>query len=571
MNVAKRQSFPPIERAGKPTRAWNMSEKEVKNMKNKLIKLVSLLLVAALMLPLAACDGEKPAEVDGAKLVQSILSQVTFADTLSATGDAAIAALYFPELPTGAKAEIHLGSGYFADEVALITLASDKDAKAGKTSAEKHVQQIRAQFANYIPEELGKIDNAYIWHSGKFIIVAITDDIASVKDILNHADDPSYKVPGRPAVNTTQPPQTTAPGTTQPGATEPGTTQAPQTTVPAQTTQPPVTTQPGATVTPQDPTVATRPDGYPAINSQSGTYSYYPGSSMLRVDNRAFEACGFSASVAKTYADLVSKVADKLAGKTTVYSMAIPTSFGVMLPDDIRANFPNYQDQGESIQTLFAMMSENVVSVPIYDDLMRHRNEYLYFRTDHHWNGIGAYYAYEGFCDVKGITPYTMAQREEKQFGDFLGTLYINGGKDQNLLPTDTVFAYKPYSKTATMVFYDKNGVETKWPIIANVEGWGQGAKYSTFAGADNPLTVFTNPEVTDGSVCIVVKESYGNAFMPYIVDHYSTVYEIDYRYWKGDLATYAEEVGADDMIFANNIMMISTTILVGMLADNVQ
>ena len=88
-------------------------------MKNTFFKLVSLLLVAALMLPLAACSEEKPAEVDGAKLVQSILSQVTFADELNATTDATIAALYFPELPANAKAEIYLGSGYFADEVAL--------------------------------------------------------------------------------------------------------------------------------------------------------------------------------------------------------------------------------------------------------------------------------------------------------------------------------------------------------------------------------------------------------------------------------------------------------------------
>ena len=102
--------------------------------------------------------------------------------------------------------------------------------------------------------------------------------------------------------------------------------------------------------------------------------------------------------------------------------------------------------------------------------------------------------------------------------------------------------------------------------IIANVEGWGQGAKYSTFAGADNPLTVFTNPEVTDGSVCIVVKESYGNAFMPYIVDHYSTVYEIDYRYWKGNLVDFARQVGATDIIFANNIGMVRSSYLVGLL-----
>jgi hypothetical protein len=270
--------------------------------------------------------------------------------------------------------------------------------------------------------------------------------------------------------------------------------------------------------------------------------------------------------VASTYASLVSKVAVALKGKTTVYSLPIPTAIGIMIPDDIQAQLSNNPDQGVDIDKVLDKMDASVVPVRCYDNLMHRRNEYLYFRTDHHWNGIGAYYAYEAFCETKGIKPYTMAQREEVQFDNFLGTLYINAGKPDTLLPTDTVYAYKPYSKTASMVFYDSKGNEVKWSIISDVTNYQQSNKYSTFAGADNSLSIFTNPEVTDGSVCIVVKESYGNALLPYLVDHYSTIYEIDYRYWTGDLATYAQKVGADDLIFANNIMMINTGILVGKL-----
>ena len=83
----------------------------------------------------------------------------------------------------------------------------------------------------------------------------------------------------------------------------------------------------------------------------------------------------------------------------------------------------------------------------------------------------------------------------------------------------------------------------------------------------DNPLTVFDNPDVTDGSVCIVIKESFGNALMPLLVDHYGKTYEIDYRYWKGNLIDYAKEVGATDIVFANNISMVSTGLLVGNLS----
>ena len=520
-------------------------------MKKAVKKVVSMILAAVMVLSMVGC-GENPdrpeKKYDVPALVKSILKQVTFADTLSAVGTSA--SLYFPDLPENAKVELYTGSGYFADEVALITLNAASDMKAAKASVEAHIAQLRNQFQNYIPGEVGKINKAFIWEYEEYVLVCITDDHASAKLIIDHAADPAWQLSGgnNPTDGTTVPPQTTVPPTT---------TVPPQTTTPPETTVPPVT---------YDPSVQLRPDGYPVITSQSGKYEIIAKGTMIRVDNSAFELYGFNESVATTYAALVNKVAVALKGKTTVYSLPIPTSFGVMLPDDIQALYANYPNQGANIDTVLSKMDASVVPVRCFDNLMRHRNEYLYFRTDHHWNGIGAYYAYEAFCEAKGITPYTMEQREEKQFGDFLGTLYINSGKPASLLPTDTVYAYKPYSKSATMVYYDNKGNEVKWSIISNVTNYQQSNKYSTFAGADNPLAIFTNPEVTDGSVCIVVKESYGNALLPYLVDHYSTIYEVDYRYWTGDLAAYAQQVGADDLIFANNIMMISTGLLVGMM-----
>ena len=516
-------------------------------MKKAVKNVFSVILAAVMVLSMVGCgeNPEKPEKkYDAPALVQSILKQVTFADTLSAVGTSA--ALYFPDLPENAKVDLYTGSGYFADEVALITLSNTADMKAAKASVDAHIAQLRSQFQNYIPGEVGKIDKAFIWEYEEYIVVCISDDYASAKQIMDHASDPTWKLPGgnNPTDGTTVPPQTTTP---------------PVTTVPPQTTTPPATTVP-------DSSVQLRPDGYPLLTSQGGTYESIAKGSMIRVDNRAFEWYGYSDSVASTYAQLVSKVSVALKGKTTVYSLPIPTAIGIVLPDDIQAKLSNNPDQGVDIDKVLDKMDSSVVPVRCYDNLMYHRNEYLYFRTDHHWNGIGAYYAYEAFCETKGIKPYTMAQREEVQFDDFLGTLYINSGKPDTLLPSDTVYAYKPYSKTASMVFYDSKGNEVKWSIISDVTNYQQSNKYSTFAGADNPLAIFTNPEVTDGSVCIVVKESYGNALLPYLVDHYSTIYEIDYRYWTGDLVTYAQKVGADDLIFANNIMMINTGVLVGML-----
>ena len=131
----------------------------------------------------------------------------------------------------------------------------------------------------------------------------------------------------------------------------------------------------------------------------------------------------------------------------------------------------------------------------------------------------------------------------------------------------DTIEAYHPYSSGIGMTFTDTSGREYAWNVIMDVSDWSSGTKYSTFGGGDNPITVYTNSSVTDGSVGIVVKESFGNALMPYMVDHYSTLYEIDYRYWSGNLAEFAREVGATEITFANNMGMMSTGVLVGMLA----
>ena len=320
--------------------------------------------------------------------------------------------------------------------------------------------------------------------------------------------------------------------------------------------------------TTQTPTTAPEPThDYPELKSKNGTFSTY-SSGAIRVDNAAFSVCGtLSDSVTSKYAALVSEVADSLNGKTKVYSLIIPTSYGVTLPDDIKTQIANYADQGENIAKVFSKMSENVTPVYCYDDLMTHRDEYLYFRTDHHWNGKGAYYAYEAFCRTKGIEPFTLEKREKKEFDGFLGTMYQNNGKDENLLPADTVEAFLPVSANAAMKFTNTDGTTYDWPIVKDVSEWSSGAKYNTFAGSDNPITEFTNPDVADGSVLIFVKESFGNALLPYLVDHYSKIYEIDYRYWKGDLVSFADEVGADDLLFANNIMMTSTSLLVGNLS----
>lgn len=501
-------------------------------------RLLTFLVCGMLLFSMAACgavSGKK--KVDGAAMVQALLDQVTFAGPLSDVGDSAF--LYFTDLPEGTQVKYYTGSGYYADAVALITLAKTSDAVAAMASVEAYLAQTRNLFANYIPEELDKIDKAIVWESGRHIILCITDDHVKANKLLK-SGDMGHQNPD--SLNNTIGVQSPTNGTVK----------LPATTAPTI----PATSVPQSSA----PIGGGDTNGYPIITSKTGTWTTYK--TGIVVDNAGFEVCGYNDSIAASYAAQVNKVADALQGKTKVYCLPIPTGYGIMLPDDIQVKQPEYVNPVLSVQHLDAHLNANVTTVHCADNLMRHRNEYLYFRTDHHWNGKGAYYAYEAFCETKGIQPYTLAQREEVVREGFLGTLYTNFDKNEALLPADTIYAYKPYCAGATMVFYDQNGTAVNWPIISGADN------YNIFAGSDNPLAVFTNPEVTDGSVCIVVKESFANALLPYLVDHYSTIYEVDYRYWSGDLIEYAKEVGADEMIFANNLGMIVTGSMVAKLAN---
>ncbi len=497
-------------------------------------KILTILLSAAILISMVGCAGGT-SSVDPLAVYNHLLMDVAYDAPLTDASE--LSALYFSALPAGVTVKLSISSsGYYPDEVAMFSVASKSDVDAVVQSIQNHIAQVRTQFQNYLPEEVVTIDNAIIWENEQTVILVITSDTATANSLLDRAHELEYT-----PIPTTEP--TTVP-----------------TTVPPETTVPPTT----------EPTVppTTEPQ-IPVLQSQSGVYSVYP-SGVVKVDNCAFEPYGYDAYVAGTYASEVSEVADKLAGITNVYCLPIPTAISVMLPDDIMAKYPRYHNQGAEIEDIFSKMSTNVNGINCYDTLMLHRDEYLYYRTDYHWNGPAAYYAYEEFCKAKGFTPYTMEQRQVAYFDNFLGLLYTNSsGYDPALGATpDTVIAYYPYSKNATMFYVDTAGNRVDYPIIADVSNWKAAGKYLCYAGADQPYAEFHNPDVTDGSVLILVKESFGNVLLSYLVDHYSVIYEIDYRYWKGSIVDFAKQVSANDLLFANNMGMISAGVLVGMLTS---
>lgn len=301
---------------------------------------------------------------------------------------------------------------------------------------------------------------------------------------------------------------------------------------------------------------------YPEIVSDEKIEDF---GSVVIVGDAAYELYTYSDATADNYALAVNKVAAALDQKADVYDILIPLGSGITFPDNLRDQIKS-SDQREAMSSIQAKMDETVKTVDIYDSLMTNRNEYIYFRTDHHWTALGAYYAYEDFCEVKGITPEALDSYETSEFDGFLGSFYNDTNANATLKANaDVVTAYHP-NMDAIMHVTDSRGVEYDSKVIFDESKAAAGLKYSCFIAGDNPITEIENKELTDGSSCIVVKESFGNAFVPFLVDHYQTIYVVDYRYWKGSISELAQEKNVDDVIFVNNLSMIRNKSLVGKL-----
>ncbi len=274
--------------------------------------------------------------------------------------------------------------------------------------------------------------------------------------------------------------------------------------------------------------------------------------SVLIVDDAGYEYYNFSQSTADRYAGAVSRAANALKGQARVFDIVVPTSMDITLSDKVRRRIGS-DDQKKAIETIYAAVSPGVVTVDTFDALRAHRREYIYFRTDHHWTALGAYYAYREFAAAADLRAAELDEFTERRFDNFVGAFYYDSGKNKALEKNpDTVYAYEPKS-TNDMEYTDKSGKVIKWNIITDVSKWSRGSLYNTFIGGDNPYCHITNPGVTDGSSCVVIKESFGNAFVPFLLANYGEIHVIDYRYWKGTLTSFVQSRGVQDVIYLNN------------------
>ena len=278
----------------------------------------------------------------------------------------------------------------------------------------------------------------------------------------------------------------------------------------------------------------------------------YGDGGIFIYNNVAYELFYGGQEAAKEYADTISFVKKQLGDKFTVYNVVVPTHVGVDLPDKFK-DLCNPQDT--YLDTIVKSYTADVKGVNAFNKIVHHRNEYLYFNSDHHWTALGAYYAYRTFAKAAGITPVDIKSLKSDSIKGYTGSFAYFSGRDD--LKEDTVTYYYPdYEVDCTK--YDEKGENPEdYPLLHTYASGSN--SYGVFLGGDVPVMVTKNKN-GNGKKIAVLKESYGNAFSPFIAYSYSEAHLIDFRYAEIDLKSYLEKNGITDVIIINNSMASATS-----------
>ena len=287
------------------------------------------------------------------------------------------------------------------------------------------------------------------------------------------------------------------------------------------------------------------------------------GSLYLNGDS-AYELYYFSEKAVRAHASLLNTV-QAMFPKVKLSAMIVPNSFGVILEPKVQENLAS-SGMDQAIAYSYSLMDKRVNTVNVFDALSAHKKEYIYFRTDHHWTQLGAYYGYQEYCKSMGYSTRPLSDYQKLDFPEFYGTFYFFMNRPESLKGhPDQVTAYQ--GSMNTMQYTDSKGNLQEGKLINDASQMLPGNKYNCFMLGDHGYVEIHNEGAPRKKSILVLKDSYGNAFVPLLAQDYRDVYVVDYRHYQGNASSLIQEKGIEEILFLNNIMGIGESLSQKMLA----
>lgn len=197
---------------------------------------------------------------------------------------------------------------------------------------------------------------------------------------------------------------------------------------------------------------------------------------------------------------------------------------------------------------------EGITTIDCLSQLAGHSDEYIYYRTDHHWTSLGAFYAYSAAAKTLGYTALGNGAFEiETASSDFRGTLFSKT-LDERITP-DIITYYYPSSGEPKVHMVCKNGSEVNsYDSLYVREFLDTKDKYSSFTGSNVPIVDITTG-VDNGKSLLIIKDSYAHSLVPFLANHYSHITMVDMRYINSDIGMLVDLDKYDQALIMYNVI----------------
>ena len=235
-----------------------------------------------------------------------------------------------------------------------------------------------------------------------------------------------------------------------------------------------------------------------------------------------------------------------------VNNVDVPVYFGIIpsaaeiWADRLPAGAPT-ADEKAIIDGLYNTVQTHTID--LYATLSAHRDEDIYYRTDHHWTSLGAYYGYTALMDAMDLEAVPLDESQKITVSrDFYGTLYSTSGV--RWLPPDCIDRYISDEGVTVTAYPDG----TPQPGSLYVDSYlSEKDKYSSFLGGNKPLCVIET-ERTDAPKVLVIRDSYTDSLAPFLTQNFSEIHLFDPRMNLTSVKDYVTQNDIDSVVVLYSI-----------------
>lgn len=268
---------------------------------------------------------------------------------------------------------------------------------------------------------------------------------------------------------------------------------------------------------------------------------------FVSYDNRLFQ---------KNIEAIASLQADLKKQGIPMYTMAVPVAAQVL-----KDKLPPYAPVASYEKMLSLLHETGLQTVDLTKVFNRHADENIYYRTDHHWTSLGAYYAYCEWMNLRGCkTAPESCWTQEELCDNFRGTTWNK--VPLPTIPTESITAW--YRHENHQVSYNNGDYETN--SIYEKKYLNGSDQYAVFLNSNQPQTVISGSGDAGSGKLLLIKDSYGNTFSQFACEDFEEVHVIDLRFFRGDVRDYIQTKGITDVLVLYGIQNLASDVALPLL-----